>query len=167
MNFIEELKNARTNNLKYKLFKNVYPSENDFNFFIDFVKNHNYGKYRAQAEGVHIRESLFIDSMQDIKNSQNFLESIKESYGNDYHSQTSFTLLVSEKEMGTYEGLTGVTLHSDPQDNIHWNNVGKSLWVIDNQDTFTMDAGDILYIRSGTVHEVKTIKPRAAIIFSI
>ena len=165
MSFITDFQRARANNEPYKVFRSIFNVSQTLDDFIDFAKNSLDGRYRDQSKGIHLREGLYPD-MMPFDHTFDFFNLMKDSYADDYHDQNSFTMLISELDTYRYSGLTGVPAHSDPQDNIHWNCIGESLWLI-NGDELTLYPGDILYIKSGITHDVKTLKPRAAIIFSI
>lgn len=166
LNFVEEFQKARVNQEPYKVFKSVFDISQNMGELLEFTKNSPYGKYRDQAETVHIKEALYPD-MMPVDNIHNFFNLMKASYGQDYHDRNSFTMLISEREISTYSGITGVPSHFDPQDNIHWNCLGSSLWLLNGTDKLILEPGDIIYIKSGTTHEVTTLAPRVAIIFSI
>lgn len=59
-------------------------------------------------------------------------------------------------------------MHSDPQDVLTWQCIGSVDYVIEENGTenrYTINEGDIFYIKSGTPHKVVATGPRASILF--
>lgn len=56
--------------------------------------------------------------------------------------------------------------HDDPVDVWFWQVKGKSRWVIEDTQEYTLEKGDLIYIPKGTFHSVTPLGPRAGISMS-
>jgi hypothetical protein len=162
---IEEFQNAKKNDDPYKIFRSVFNISQDLDYILNFVKNTPDGEYRHQAEYLHILQGIQKDTMP-IDNIYSFFNLIKDSYSENYNPDNALAIIVCEKGILEYDGITGVNEHFDPQDNIHWNCIGKSSWIINKKDEIILNPGDIIFIKAGTYHSVKTLEPRVGIIFT-
>ena len=57
-----------------------------------------------------------------------------------------------------------VTDHHDPHDIFYWQILGTSFWKIDNDITYTLNPGDLLYLPFENSHEVWCDGPRAGLL---
>ena len=69
-----------------------------------------------------------------------------------------------------FENIANLGAHIDPVDTIHWNCIGQTLWKIydenNNAQEYILNAGDLIYIKTGTKHDVTSLTPRAGITFA-
>lgn len=172
MNTLEltnQLKEARKNNLPFKVFKGIMQESPTWNQFLNYVeKTKEFGNYRSDREGFYILNSTEISYISDFPNIKNFYNAILSAYGKEL-VQKSLSVILSE----TYRNIapiSGVARHSDPIDTIHWAAIGASMWKLwDSEGNLTeilLEPGDIIYVKDGNEHEVESITPRAGIIFT-
>lgn len=57
--------------------------------------------------------------------------------------------------------------HNDPVDVFYLQCIGKVTWVVGENDPkeYVLGPGDVIYVPSGVMHEVKSLTPRAALSF--
>ena len=57
-----------------------------------------------------------------------------------------------------------VSDHHDPHDIFYWQILGTSFWKVDNNITYTLNPGDLLYLPKESSHEVWCDGPRAGLL---
>jgi hypothetical protein len=57
-----------------------------------------------------------------------------------------------------------VSDHHDPHDIFYWQILGTSFWKVDNDITYTLNPGDLLYLPKESSHEVWCDGPRAGLL---
>jgi mannose-6-phosphate isomerase-like protein (cupin superfamily) len=57
--------------------------------------------------------------------------------------------------------------HKDTMDVWFWQVKGKTKWIIENQNEYTLNEGDLIYVPKGTLHNVIPLGPRVGISMSL
>jgi hypothetical protein len=173
--FLEEFEGVKFDpSQTHRLFKNALtplPEMQAFKEYIEFSRTE--GNFRSDSEGMYI---LHTDpSKHDLSQ---FLEvqdlrlRVREIYDQEIDS-VGITLLISENSKYTTTNPTGIKRHYDQQDTMHWCCVGSSKWYIYKDNTeeiefeYTVETGDIMFVKKSIFHEVESLSPRAACILTM
>lgn len=142
----------------------------------DFVGMINYAYDKVNPSGSNY-------SSKEIVGSVNFWQRLTLSI--DLFSPTMLARLdktiehLKKVQKGYYQGAFAVVSftnhepttgkHADPVDIAYWQCMGKAEWTVfvdsDVTATYLLSPGDVICVSAGTLHEVKSCTPRAAMSF--
>lgn len=166
--FIKDLIEVRKSNLGYKLYKNVLHPVPEWNVFLEYIEKTKIdGNYRSDRPGFYVLHANKQSDFYIFKSFDIFQKALFEIYP-EIISESGATAVISETYRNIAE-VSGISKHTDPQDTIHWNCVGATIWKFYEKDSFVeeiVEPGDIIFVRSGTEHEVESLTPRAGIVYS-
>ena len=167
MNNLKDLiKSAKEQDINHTIFKNVIDitcTWQDFINYIEICKEKNY-PHRSDAPGFYILNDITKDFIDNYFKAKSFREQVADAYDIDRYG---FSIVLFNKEVG--EEITGITKHTDQGDTIHMHCIGNSIWTIWHEDGTTTEyetnPGDVVFVKTGINHSVKSLSSRAGIVF--
>jgi hypothetical protein len=166
--FVELFKSLKESQQEF-VFRNAFPDTPSFEDFINFREKSN--KIEPTRWEYDFKLSLNFELegspfLSQNKNFYNFRENLYQVWGDELWDEPA---IIITEEMGDGSGLGK---HFDPCPQIHWNCIGKTVWVVERFDgtemKYVLNPGDIIYLAEGMKHAVSTItSPRAGIAYSI
>jgi len=162
----EELIRVKKDNVDHDIFKNVIDVSCNFQDFMNYIEEAKKNNlHRSDAPGFHILNDVNRDAVNNIFNASDFRVQCAEAYGIERYG---FSIVISENGNKDHN-ITGIPRHVDDGDTIHLHCVGHSVWTVwdkdDNPTDYETSPGDVVYIKAGTNHSVKSLSPRAGIVF--
>ena len=175
-NFFDKLKEIKNNKeISHYIFKNVYSNLPKWDAFVEYIEfSKTAGNYRSDHEGfyiLHVDEELH--DLSKFPNIKNFKKYVTEIYKDENLNNVGLIFVISEYSINDQNKITGISKHFDEdRDTIHLGCVGRSYWKIFDKndniiDEFLIKPGDVLFTRSGTIHEVFSLDKRAACILTM
>lgn len=156
---------------KAVVFNSVFPNDYTWETFINHIDASIIVPPASPKQGcrevigsVNFWQSLTmtIENMSDLSfpelnDKAMFIQSMHGGHNSGQFAAISFT---------THEPTTGK--HSDPVDVFYWQCVGDVKWTLsyeNKEESFVLNPGDVIYVPTGIIHEVKSLTPRASISF--
>ena len=167
----ELISRAMSDNLTHIYIENAI--ETDISQWPDFFKYIEKtkvdGNYRSDFDGFYILNGVQKEDLYKFKNAEKFDIECAMAYEEPIKTRHGFSIVLSELTQGENGvDVSGIMKHTDPHDTIHLDYIGSSLWNIYDNDgvhQYTLNPGDVIWVRANVEHEVFSLMPRAGIIF--
>jgi hypothetical protein len=139
---------------KPKLVKNFDDLRFDFNQLTDLLSSHN---FKSRISGNHLHEFILQASYQILGTHTNlYFKDLIEKMIKEYY------LYGVPIDVDIFTGFTqsaASTIHDDPYDVIIYGLYGETMYIIDKKK-YLVEAGDVIRINEGEVHQGIGLSPR-------